>query len=173
MATSILSRKRDLTYFTYFCIAVPMAFIVDLQPLYPHSMIPAWMQSITDYYIDTYNDLFFIGTPPPFFEFFMYTEMFVQVPVMIWGISALLRDSKMVPLVLLPFACLVFISTATCMYEMVHWDVPLKQRLTLIMLYGPYTALPAFIGTDMFLRLTAMINSSSTPALETSGKKNQ
>ena len=31
----------------------------------------------------------------------------------------------------------------------------------------------AFIGTDMFLRLKAMINSSSTPALETSGKKNQ
>ncbi len=108
-------------------------------------------------------------------------------------------DSKMVPLVLLPFACLVFISTATCMYEMIHWDVPLKQRLNLMMLYGPYTALrkylslllssrrgkwslrvwqanewfeAAFIGTDMFLRLKAMITSSVTPALEASGKKN-
>jgi hypothetical protein len=49
------------------------------------------MQSITDFYIDTYNDLFFIGTPPPFFEFFMYTEMLIQVPVMIWGIGGLLR----------------------------------------------------------------------------------
>ena len=50
----------------------------------------------------------------------------------------------MVPLVLLPFACLVFITTATCMYEMVHWDVPLKQRLNLMALYGPYTALRKF-----------------------------
>jgi hypothetical protein len=122
-------------------------------------MIPAWMLSITEFYINTYNDLFFIDTPPPFFEFFMYTEMFVQVPVMIWGIPALLRGehstepfsdcretgSKMVPLVLLPFACLVFISTATCMYDMVHWDVPLKQRLVLMMLYGPYTALRKYL----------------------------
>jgi hypothetical protein len=59
-----------------------------------------------------------------------------------WGL--LRTDSKMVPLVLLPFACLVFISTATCMYEMVHWDVPLKQRLNLMALYGPYTALRRF-----------------------------
>ena len=57
-------------------------------------MIPAWMLSITEFYINTYNDLFFIGTPPPFFEFFMYTEMFVQVPVMIWGIPALLRGEQ-------------------------------------------------------------------------------
>jgi hypothetical protein len=65
-----------------------------MQPLYPPSMIPAWMLSITEFYINKYNDLFFIGTPPPFFEFFMYTEMFVQVPVMIWGIPALLRGEQ-------------------------------------------------------------------------------
>jgi hypothetical protein len=71
--------------------------VVDLQPLYPQSLIPGWMQSITDFYIDTYNDLFFIGTPPPFFEFFMYTEMLIQVPVMIWGIGGLLRGMSPSP----------------------------------------------------------------------------
>jgi hypothetical protein len=65
--------------------------VVDLQPLYPQSLIPSWMRGIIPFYVKTYNDLFFIGEPQPFFEFFMYMEAFIQVPVMIWGIPALLR----------------------------------------------------------------------------------
>jgi hypothetical protein len=47
----------------------------------------------------------------------------------------------MVPVVLLPFAVLVAASTATCIYEMAHWNTPLQERLTLIAFYSPYVAM--------------------------------
>ncbi|KAE9363298.1 hypothetical protein N431DRAFT_564838 [Stipitochalara longipes BDJ] len=171
MATSIFSRKRDLVYLLYFCTAVPMAFIVDLQPLYPPSLIPGWMLGITEFYIKTFNDEYFINEPV-WFHFFMLSELFVQVPVMVWGIGALRRDSKLVPLVLLPFACLVFISTATCIFDIAHWNAPLQERQTLMALYAPYAVLPLFMAGDMFLRLKSVIESSSTVSTKT-GKKNR
>jgi hypothetical protein len=133
MATSIFSRKRDLVYLIYFCIAVPMGLgtylkpvlsplillqpasyprlysflrslnrlnhladndhvtVVDLQPIYPPSLIPAWMTGITDFYVNTYHDQFFIKSPP-FFDFFLYTELFIQIPTEIWAIAALRRS---------------------------------------------------------------------------------
>ena len=135
MPTSIFSRKRDLVYLIYFCIAVPMGLstclkpvlsplillqpisyprlyslpakpkssklrnlpdndhvtVVDLQPIYPPSLIPAWMTGITDFYVNTYHDQFFVNTPP-FFNFFLYTELFIQIPTEIWAIGALRRS---------------------------------------------------------------------------------
>lgn len=53
-------------------------------------------------------------------------------------------DSPKVPLVLLPFSCLIFITTLTCMIEYSFWSVPLQQKLDLSTLYGPYLALCKF-----------------------------
>jgi hypothetical protein len=64
--------------------------VVDLQPLYPPHLIPGWMLGITEYYIKTFNDQYFINEPV-WFHFFMMSELFIQVPVMIWGIGALRR----------------------------------------------------------------------------------
>ena len=50
-------------------------------------------------------------------------------------------DHPKTPLVLLPYACLIFISTAACMVEMLCWDVPGQQKVDLSTLYGPYLAL--------------------------------
>jgi hypothetical protein len=50
-------------------------------------------------------------------------------------------DSPMLPLVLLPFSCLILITTATCIFDYAHWDMPLDQKLSLTTLYGPYAAL--------------------------------
>jgi len=151
--------------------------VVDVQPVYPPSLIPAWMSGISDFYVTTYHDKFFIEKPP-FFEFWLWTELLIQIPVEIWAIGGLLRstylsfttlwkrfwgsrrveahrvkDSPMVPLVLLPFSCLIFITTATCMFEYAHWDAPLAQKLDLTTLYGPYAALckfQFFIGVNWF-----------------------
>lgn len=50
-------------------------------------------------------------------------------------------DSPKVPLVLLPFAVVIFVTTLTCMTEYAFWDVPLQQKVDLTTLYGPYLAL--------------------------------
>lgn len=126
MATSILSRKKDLFYMIFFCMGLLsmlsmstlsvsqstsvfkaysysmfgrmnptdcLPLVVDLQALYPPSMVPEFMVNIKAFYLNTYHDQFFVQTPP-FFEFFMWTEIFFQGPVMLWGIGALLRGKE-------------------------------------------------------------------------------
>jgi hypothetical protein len=60
-------------------------------------------------------------------------------------------DHPKIPLVLLPYACLIFISTAACMVEMLCWDVPGQQKVDLSTLYGPYLALCKF-GFFLYLK---------------------
>jgi hypothetical protein len=57
----------------------------------------------------------------------------------------------LVPLVLLPFAVLVFLTTTTCIFDMAHWDAPLQERLTLMGLYAPYSALRKFFSSFSFV----------------------
>jgi len=60
-------------------------------------------------------------------------------------------DSKLVPLVLLPLALLVFLTTTTCIFDIAHWDAPLQERLTLMGLYAPYSALRKSLLSFEFL----------------------
>lgn len=57
--------------------------VVDLQALYPPSIVPPFMSKITDFYRDTYKDQFFVSTPP-FFKLFMWLELFYHVPTCLW-----------------------------------------------------------------------------------------
>lgn len=50
-------------------------------------------------------------------------------------------DSPKLPIVLLPFATLICITTITCMFDYMHWPVPIEQKIELTKLYGPYVAL--------------------------------
>ena len=59
-------------------------------------------------------------------------------------------DSPKVPVVLLPFATLVFVTTATCMFDYMHWDVPMQNKIDLTTLYGPYLALSKFSPEYLF-----------------------
>lgn len=114
---------------------------MDIQPLYPSHLIPEVMLNLKQFYIDTYKDQFFMGNAPPFFKAFLWSEILYQFPTGIWAIQALLKDSPKLPLVLLPFACLIFITTGTCVVDVCFWDATLKDKLNLGLLYGPYLAL--------------------------------
>jgi hypothetical protein len=63
---------------------------MDLQAIYPSSMIPSFMHRLRAYYVNTYKDQFFVNTPP-FFKAFMWSELLFQAPVMIWAVGALYR----------------------------------------------------------------------------------
>lgn len=59
----------------------------------------------------------------------------------ILGSSDRCLASPKLPIVLLPYAALIFITTATCMFEYSFWDIPLQHKIDLTTLYGPYLAL--------------------------------
>jgi hypothetical protein len=64
-------------------------------------MVPDFMVNLKSFYINTYKDQFFVNTPP-FFEFFMWTEIFLQAPVMLWGVGALFRGEPPILALRLP-----------------------------------------------------------------------
>ena len=118
------------------------------------------MTDIKEFYIAGWQDQNFIS-PTPTYLGFIWSEALIQVPVMIWGWKAL-RDSEYLltisvgirihtlsrhvdnpklPLILLPFSCLIFITTGTLMVEQWFWPITIGEKLALASLYGPYLAL--------------------------------
>ncbi|KAG9238967.1 transmembrane protein 6/97 [Amylocarpus encephaloides] len=170
MATSIFSRKRDLAYMVYFALGIPIAFAMDLQPIYPPHLLPEILVSLKDFYVRNYNDQFYINTPN-FFRVFLWIEFVYQVPVMIWGLGGLYRNSPKVPLILLPFAVKVFLTTLTCMLEFPNFPIPLEKKISLTTLYGPYLAVSAFMMIDMYLRLKKVIDNQVFVQQQTVVKK--
>jgi hypothetical protein len=65
--------------------------VMDLQAIYPPFMVPGFMLSLKNFYINTYKDQFFVETPP-FFKLFIWSELFFQAPVMFWALGGLYRS---------------------------------------------------------------------------------
>lgn len=87
---TLLHRKRDLTYFTFFLLHIPIVFFVDIYPLYPSSLRPQFMTTLRQWYITTYRDAFFIA-PPAWFTMYIWMELFYHVPLSVWALGALWR----------------------------------------------------------------------------------
>ncbi|CAL3969893.1 unnamed protein product [Diplocarpon coronariae] len=170
MTASIFSRKRDLAYMVHFSISLPLMFLMDMQAIYPPSLVPGFMKALEGWYVANYHDRFFVEKPV-FFQAFIASELFYQAPVMIWALGALHRNSPKVPVVLLPYAMLILATTATCMVEYAFWDIPLEQKISLSTLYGPYLALSAFMFADMSIRLSNFIDKATKDPSQSALKK--
>ncbi|RWA10942.1 hypothetical protein EKO27_g4162 [Xylaria grammica] len=87
----------DRVYLVYFLIHIPVMFLVDLVPLYPASLwVPAdaplhALWHLRQYYIENYNDQFFLPPPaeiPSFFPLFAFFELVFHLPVSLWAARA-------------------------------------------------------------------------------------
>ncbi|KAE8376011.1 transmembrane protein 6/97 [Aspergillus bertholletiae] len=153
-STSLISRKRDLIYFIFFAIHLPIIFLIDTVPLLPSVLQTNVSHHIRSYYIETYHDKFFSEPSPMWFSTFIAMELVYHAPLSLWALGALLRDDPLVPIHLLVFGIESFVTSSACLAEVWGWDdrtVAQKQDLT--MLYGPYVMLGAFMALDMVLRL--------------------
>jgi len=146
-------------------------FLVDLQALYPTSIVPAFMSSITDFYRDTYKDQFFVSAPP-FFKLFMWLELLYHVPTCLWTYWGLPNDSPKTPVILLIYAVETFVTTSVCIAEYVAWPLTVDEKINLTTLYGPYLALSLLMGIDMYFRLVSSIIKDTTQARAEKTKKN-
>ncbi|KAK3686418.1 hypothetical protein LTR37_019849 [Vermiconidia calcicola] len=50
------------------------------------------MHSLRKFYIDTYHDQFFTS-PPSWFMMYMWMEALYHIPLSVWAVGALLRNS--------------------------------------------------------------------------------
>lgn len=123
---SLWSRKRDLVYFVFFVIHVPIIFcrsfiyiygvytlychgivsasltvltVIDAAPLLPSFLRPNVSHQLRDFYFNTYNDKFFEAPAPVWFTVFITMEVFYHAPLSIWAIGALLRGEWARPII--------------------------------------------------------------------------
>ncbi|KAL1301996.1 hypothetical protein AAFC00_002450 [Neodothiora populina] len=150
-------------------------FLVDLTPLYPAKLKPAFLTDLRTYYVETYRDQFFVA-PPAWFNTYMYMELLYHVPLSVWSLGALLRNDPLVPVHLLVYATQTAITTITCIADYMSWTVVSDvEKLELGKLYVPYLMLSIFMGVDMFGRLCARLTpangkrGSSTTAAASAG----
>ncbi|KAK5690062.1 hypothetical protein LTR97_012547 [Elasticomyces elasticus] len=161
---SLFSRKRDLVYLLFFCIHIPVIFLVDTFPLWPTSLRPDFMQDIRTFYITTYQDRFFTQ-PPSWFMLYVWLELLYHVPLSLWAIGAILRDDPRLPIHLIVFATVTAITTSTCIADYMSWSsFTSTQKVELGKLYVPYLALSIFMGVDMYARLTSRLSRGLTTA---------
>ncbi|EAU32874.1 predicted protein [Aspergillus terreus NIH2624] len=158
MASSLLTRKRDLLYFIFFVIHVPIIFLVDTVPLLPSWLVTDFSHTLREYYIVNYHDKFFEEAAPAWFTLFTAMELVYHAPLSVWAIGALWRDHPLVPAHLLVFGVQSFVTSIACLAEVWTWDDrTTSQKQTLTSLYAPYVALGGFMALDMFLRLRGQI----------------
>ncbi|KAK2858361.1 hypothetical protein FQN49_004806 [Arthroderma sp. PD_2] len=156
--TSSWRRNLDYAYASFFILHIVIMFMVDLVPLYPLALRPAFLDDIRNFYINTYQDKFFID-PPAWFECFMIMELVYHVPASIVNASKLLNDDSSAPLHVLIWAIQTFVTTLTCVVEVWSWtDRTADQKMNISTLYVPYMIFAkknaaGLVGLDMFNRL--------------------
>ncbi|EFQ36586.1 hypothetical protein CGRA01v4_08467 [Colletotrichum graminicola] len=160
---------RDNAYLVISSIQLSAILLVDLVPFYPSSLYadPSsplhFLQLLRDFYIQTYNDPYFV-TPhdglPSWFKLFTYIEIFYQLPMAIWMVYGFSRRTGTTPgfeLAVLVFAVECALTTLTCIYDTLHWDPAVysqaQKNVFIFNLYGPWVVIPALMGVDMCLRI--------------------
>ncbi|KAL4892416.1 transmembrane protein 6/97 [Aspergillus ambiguus] len=155
---SLLARRRDLCYFLFFVIHLPIIFLVDTVPLLPSFLVTDLSLSLRQYYIANYQDKFFEHVAPAWFSVFIAMELVYHAPLSAWAIRALWKDHPLVPVHLLVFGVQSFVTSLACLAEVWSWDDrSTSQKQALTSLYAPYVALGAFMALDMFWRLRGQI----------------
>ncbi|KAL7274511.1 hypothetical protein RUND412_002593 [Rhizina undulata] len=158
----LVSRKRDLIYFTFFCIHVPIILFVDSIPYYPQSLVPQPLKDLHVYYCQTYNDQLVI-TKPGWFRTFAWVEILYQLPFGIWALVAIKREDPRTPVHLLVFSVICAITTLPCLVEFydnqaMSWD----EKKTVWAFYSPYFVLFTLMGLDMIFRIQKTLVAAST-----------
>ncbi|KAK1594162.1 transmembrane protein 6/97 [Colletotrichum navitas] len=160
---------RDNAYLVISSIQLSAILLVDLVPFYPSSLYadPSsplhFLQLLRDFYIQTYNDLYFV-TPhdslPSWFKLFSYIEIFYQLPMAVWMVYGFSRRTGTTPgfeLAVLVFAVQCALTTLTCIYDTLYWDPAVysqaQKNVFIFNLYGPWVVIPALMGVDMCLRI--------------------
>ncbi|CBX90889.1 hypothetical protein IAQ61_002359, partial [Plenodomus lingam] len=162
MATSIFQRKRDFAYLVFFIIHLPVMLAFDLTGFYPANLKPQWMTTIREFYITTYGDRFFYN-PPAYFPTLLTLELIYHLPLTLWAIPALLRNSPHIPLALLVFGLETSITTLVCMADMLSWEeLSSMQRglQGLGAMYGGYLIFGLLMTLDCYARLHHIITTS-------------
>ncbi|KAK0386095.1 hypothetical protein NLU13_5932 [Sarocladium strictum] len=157
----------DRVYLVMVGLQLAGMFVNDFLPLYPEFL---WKEpSAPLHFLSQASQLYanLSGDPYakdpsayPWFEAMVYIELFCQLPLSLYLVRGLWsRRSTDGPneLVGLAFACLNFMGSAVCTFDLWHFPPssfePGQQMTLILSAFGPYTVISGVMAVDMFNRL--------------------
>ncbi|KAF8500516.1 transmembrane protein 6/97 [Gautieria morchelliformis] len=173
------SRPLDLIYFTFFLIHIPATLLIDVQALYPQSLVPEFTKKFISFYVSMSGDPLiaganhFYGSDHVFtwFRSFLWLEILFQFPVFVLGARALWKDSPAIYLLLLVYGASTATTTLPCLTTVLAVPtaedaraavttvaVTDAQRLLLLSSYVPFLLVPLIMTLDMAWRVSKMID---------------
>ncbi|KAF7770369.1 hypothetical protein Agabi119p4_6343 [Agaricus bisporus var. burnettii] len=175
----------DLLYFGFFASHLFASLLLDLQWLYPASLVPKSLRALNEYYIVLSGDPLMgalAGLKHDFgmtwFKTFVTMEAFFQVPVFILGLSALWKGSKKIYPLLLIYATSSATTTLPCLIYILSLPGPtptttpldhtltFEQRLVLLSGYGPFFLVPLIMVFDFGSRLQKFVSQKPEQKLD-------
>ncbi|OBZ66680.1 Transmembrane protein 97 [Grifola frondosa] len=183
---SLTGRPLDLVYFIFFMIHLPASFLIDLQALYPSSIVPSVVASLPKFYVTMSNDplignaLGYFGKNDAYiwFKSFLVLEAFFQVPVFVLGLRGLWKGSRSIYVLLLVYAASTTTTTLPCLAVILStpvtsastvaanvFSITSEQRLLLLSSYIPFFLLPLLMTVDMAFRVLKLVKAGSNAQL--------
>ncbi|KAH8116493.1 hypothetical protein DFH11DRAFT_1725267 [Phellopilus nigrolimitatus] len=138
----LTARPLDLLYFTFFLIHIPATLLVDIQAIYPPSLVPAPLARLPTLYLQMSGDpviagAFGLNGPPAlwvWFKSFLILEAVFQLPVFVIGLRGLWRDSRTLYPLLLIYAASTATTTLPCLSTLL--STPLAAAPALLDPFG-------------------------------------
>ncbi|KAF9454239.1 hypothetical protein P691DRAFT_656666 [Macrolepiota fuliginosa MF-IS2] len=130
----LTARPMDFIYFCFFASHLTASLVIDLQWLYPRSLVPGPMRALLEYYIKFSNDPL-IGalagmkdsSSLTWFKTFITLEGIFQIPVFIVGLGALWHGCKKIYPLLLIYAASSATTTLPCIIYLFSLPRPIAQ----------------------------------------------
>ncbi|KAI0083842.1 transmembrane protein 6/97 [Irpex rosettiformis] len=168
-------RPLDFAYFLFFALHIPATLLIDLQALYPQSLVPGIIAQLPKFYISMSKDPLISGAFSGsdafiWFRTFLTLEAIFQLPVFVLGMRGLLRGSRAIYVLLLIYGASTATTTLPCIA--VVFTTPItsaetvaaniasisaEQRLLLLTSYIPFFLMPLLITVDMASRVLTLV----------------
>ncbi|KAH7927353.1 hypothetical protein BV22DRAFT_1061233 [Leucogyrophana mollusca] len=186
MAAPLTSRPLDVVYFAFFLIHIPATIMIDLQALYPTTVIPSVIRGLPKLYSDMSSDPLISGVMGylgeealsrlVWFKTFLAVEAVFQLPVFVLGLRGLWTGSRSIYVLLLIYAASTATTTLPCLSVLlttpvssspigVHSITPF-QRLLLLSSYVPFFLIPLVMTVDMAFRVLGLVKAGEKIAKE-------
>jgi len=167
-----------VVYFGFFVVHVVATLVLDLQALYPPTLVPGFMSQVHKSYVQDTGDplikavLGLYGREAKlnasWFETFIYCEMFFQLPVFFIGLYALWHNRRSLYIILALYGvhsattilpCLTHLYRAPTCVD--HLDVGAclspSQRFTLLSSYGVFLVITVVMTVELGYRCTKWV----------------
>nr|ODN88626.1 hypothetical protein L203_02636 [Cryptococcus depauperatus CBS 7841] len=159
-------RKLDKLWFAFFAFHLPISLLLDLQPIYPSSLVPAPLKSFLLWSANLTRDPILLGAASgdPMFAWlkcFLWLEGTVQVPCFILGLWGLWNNDKRIYPVLLFYGASTSTTLFPCLQTILRVEAfpphTTAETMNLLAEYVPFLLLPLGLAIDMGLRIVKII----------------